>query len=178
MHDTEPMRFFENVANLGGNLNRARGAKTNLSSKCLRERLAFDELHDDEVTTVRQVPSVENHGGVLVPQLGHGSRFTQEPFGDVAVTSKFAFDDFYSDGAFQSQVGGKIDRAHASGTDFTFDSESTGNNLGDVHMRPSFGLKVAGVARKLNQEKRTPGRKFKWAVFGLGEELEHGFDGR
>jgi hypothetical protein len=80
------------------------------------------------------------------------SRFSQESFGDIAVTCKFALDNFYGDGAFQSQVGGKINRTHAPDTDFTFDSESTGNNLGDVHMRPSFGLKVAGAARRLNEE--------------------------
>jgi hypothetical protein len=68
-----------------------------------------------------------------VAKLRHGSCFTQKPLGDVAVRSELAFDDFYGDWTFQSKVRSKVDRAHATGADFTFNPESTGYELRDIH---------------------------------------------
>jgi hypothetical protein len=38
---------------------------------------------------------------------------------------------------------GQINGAHATGPDLAFDPEPAGDKLGDIHMRPSFGLKAA-----------------------------------
>jgi len=69
-----------------------------------------------------------------MPKFGHRPGFTQETLSHVTVASKFAFNDFYSDGTLESQVSSEIDRSHTAGPYLTFDSKSTGYNLGDIHI--------------------------------------------
>ena len=74
-------------------------------------------------------------------QLGHRSRFAKETFGDVSVSRKLRFDDLDCDRSFEIQVGGKVNSTHAAGPEFAFYSEPASDKLGDIHIRPSFGLK-------------------------------------
>jgi hypothetical protein len=74
-------------------------------------------------------------------QLGHRSRFAQESFGDVGVAREFTPDDLDRDRTFEIEVCGKVNRAHATRPDFALYPESAGDKLGDIHLRPSFGLK-------------------------------------
>src|ERR1044072_9992414 len=90
---------------------------------------------------VRKVSGVENHRGVQMAQLGHRPGFAQEPIGNVSIAGKFTPDDLDRDRTLEIEVRGKVDRTHAPGSDFALYSESPGDKLGDIHMRPSFGLK-------------------------------------
>jgi hypothetical protein len=72
-------------------------------------------------------------------QLGHRSRFTQKSIGNVGVAGEFTSDYFDRDRTLKIEMGGKVDSAHAPGSDFAFYSESAGDKLGDIHMRPSSG---------------------------------------
>src|SRR5829696_3890090 len=120
------MCFFENVANLRGDTDCVGERETALACECLRQRLAFDKLHHDEVTAVRQVSRVEDHRRVRMAQLGHGSRFAKEAIRDVSISGELGFDDFYCDRAFEIQVGSKVNSAHATFADFAFYTKSAG----------------------------------------------------
>jgi hypothetical protein len=61
--------------------------------------VAFDKFHDDEVATVRQIASVENHRGVRVTKLRHRPCLAHEAVGHVGVGSELRFDDLDGDGA-------------------------------------------------------------------------------
>jgi hypothetical protein len=134
MDDAESVGFFKNIANLSCDLHGTRRAETTFTLERLRKSFTFDKFHDDEVTTVWQVSGVKNGRRVLMPKFCHRPRFTQETLGHVAVAGKFTFNDFYCDGTLESKVSGKIDRSHTAGSDHTFDPESTGYNLGDIHI--------------------------------------------
>ena len=43
--------------------------------------------------------------------------------------------------SYEAEMRGKVDSSHAAGPDLMFDSESASDKLGDIHFRPSFGLK-------------------------------------
>src|SRR5260370_19173553 len=135
------MRLLQHFTNLHGNSHGPRCGKATLASQCFRKRLAFDKLHDDEVTSVLEIAGVEDHGRVSVSQFGHSSRFTQETIGAVAITSKFRLDDLYRDGRLESEMNCAIYSSHAAGSDFALDPEPAGDKLRDIHIRPSFGLK-------------------------------------
>src|SRR6266536_2815036 len=143
------MGFLEHITNLDGDLYSSLSRKTALAGKCLRKRWPLDKLHNDEVTAIRQVPGVENHRCMRMPQPGHGPRLTQETLGYVLVSCKLAFDDLYRDRSFQSELSGTIDSTHASGSDFAFNAEPAGDKLGDIHSGPSFGIKGRSERCKL-----------------------------
>ena len=143
MDDAESMGLFQHIADLRCDFHRARRGEWSFTCECLRKSFAFDKLHHDEVTAVRKIARVEDHRRVRVAQLRHRARFAQEAIGDVGVTGKLTFDDLDCYRTFETQMRGEIDSAHATGPDFAFDPKSTGDKLGDIHMRPSFGLKAA-----------------------------------
>jgi len=58
----------------------------------------------------------------------------EEPIGNIAIRSEFAFDDLYSNRSFEPEVRGEVDSAHATRADFTFNPESTGYELRDIHI--------------------------------------------
>src|SRR6185295_3545403 len=86
------------------------------------------------MTSIGQVSGVENHRRVMMMQLRHRPRFAQETIGNVGVAGEFAFDDLDCYGAFESEVGGKVNGAHAAGPNFTFNPESASDELGDIHI--------------------------------------------
>ena len=108
--------------------------ETTFARECLRQSFAFDKLHHDEVTAVRQISGVEDHRGVRMAQLRHRSRFAQKSIGDVGIAGKLASDDLDRDRTFEIEVRGKVDSAHAAGPDFAFYSESASDKLGDIHI--------------------------------------------
>jgi hypothetical protein len=110
------------------------GRESSFARERLRKCFAFDEFHDDEVAAIRQTAGVEDHCRVRVTKLCHGSCFTQEPIGNVAVSGEFAFDDFYGDWSFEPEVSGEVDSTHATRADFTFNPESSGYELRDIHI--------------------------------------------
>src|SRR5689334_3905370 len=134
MNDAESMGFFEHVADLSGDLDRARGGESSFARERLRQSFAFDKLHHDEVAAVRKIARVEDHRRVRMTQLRHRARFAQEPVSDVGIAGKLAFDDLDCYRPFETKVRGKINRAHAAGADFTLDSEPAGDKLGDIHI--------------------------------------------
>jgi hypothetical protein len=69
-----------------------------------------------------------------VAQLRHRSRFAQKTIGDVRITGELASNDLYGNRAFETEVRSKVNRAHATGPDFTLYSESAGDKLGDIHI--------------------------------------------
>src|SRR5215213_2869873 len=157
MNDPEPVCFFENVANLRGDIDCCCKRKTAMPCGCLRQCFTLDKLHHDEVTAVRQISGVEDHRGVWMAQLRHRSRFAQKAIGDVSVSREFRSDDLDCDGAFEIQMGGKVNSAHAAGPNLAFYSESASDKLGDIHMtflrvkgRNAFGFgMVRGKRRAL-----------------------------
>ena len=134
MNDAESMRFFEHVADLRGDADALVGVKSSFTREHLRQSVAFDELHHDEVTAVRKIARVEDHRGVLMAQLGHRARFTQKSLGDVGIAGKLALDDLDCYWTFETQVSGEIDSTHAAGPDFAFDPEPARDVLGDIHI--------------------------------------------
>jgi hypothetical protein len=128
------MCFFEHVADLRSDVDRASRGKSSFARECLRQSFTFDKLHHDEVTSVRQVARIEDHRGVRMMELGHGPRFAQKSIGNVSIAGELAFDDLYCYRSFQTQVCGEIDSAHATGSDLTFDPEPAGDKLGDIHI--------------------------------------------
>ena len=110
-----------------------KGGCSALAREGLGKRLAFDKLHDDEVTTVRQVPRVEDHRRVWMAQLGHRARFAQKSLGDIGITGEFASDDLDGNRTFEIEMRGKVNRSHAAGPDFALYSESASDKLGDIH---------------------------------------------
>src|SRR5687768_9109869 len=134
MNDAEPMRFFEHIADLRRYLDRARRGKPSFARECLRQSFTFNKLHHDEVTPIRQIARVEDHGGVRMMELCHRPRFAQKSIGNVGIAGELALDDLYCYRSFQAEVGGEIDSAHATGSDLTFDPEPAGDKLGDIHI--------------------------------------------
>jgi hypothetical protein len=134
MDDADPVCFFKYIANLRRDFNRAMWRKSPFARECLRKSFAFDEFHDDELATIRQATCVEDHRRMWVAKLGHRSCFAQEPIGNIAIRSEFAFDDLYSNRSFEPEVRGEVDSAHATRADFTFNPESTGYELRDIHI--------------------------------------------
>jgi hypothetical protein len=103
---------------------------------------------------IGQGASVENHRSVFVAEFGHSARFAQKTFGYVFIGGKLRFDDFYGNWPFQAQVSGKIDGSHSSGANFALDAKPTGDDLGDIHYGPSFGIKGRSERRQSSEEKR------------------------
>jgi len=134
MDDADPVCLFEYIANLRRDLNGAVWRKSSFARERLRKRFALDEFHDDEMATIGQTARVEDHRRMRVAKLGHRSCFAKEPIGDVAIRSEFAFDDLYSNRSFEPEVRGEVDSAHATRADFTFNPESTGYELRDIHI--------------------------------------------
>src|SRR6201991_4190629 len=134
MNDAESMCFFEHVANLRSDVDGAARSESSFACEHLRQSVAFDELHHDEVTAVRQITGVEDHRGVLMTQLRHRSRFTQKSFRDVGIAGEFALDDLHCYRTFETEMSGEIDSAHAAGPDFAFDPEPARDKLGDIHI--------------------------------------------
>jgi hypothetical protein len=66
-------------------------------------------------------------------QLRHGACFAQETIRDVSIVCKFAPDDLDCYGPIESEVSGKVNRTHAAGPDFSFNPESSSDELGDIH---------------------------------------------
>jgi hypothetical protein len=66
-------------------------------------------------------------------QLGHRACFAQETIRDVSIACKFAPDDLDSYGTIESEVSGKVNSAHAASPDFSFNPESSSDELGDIH---------------------------------------------
>src|ERR1044072_4999934 len=141
MNNSEAVRLFKNVADLRGDADGFRERETTLARKRLRKCFALDKLHHDEVSPVGQISGVEDHRGVRMAQLGHRSRFAQESIGNVGVAGEFTSDDLNRDRTLEIEMRGKVNRAHATGSNLAFYSESAGDKLGDIHLRPSFGLK-------------------------------------
>jgi len=67
-------------------------------------------------------------------QLRHRSRFAEEAIGDVGVRRKLGPDDLDCDRAFQIEVRGKVNSAHAAGPDLPLYSEPASDKLGDIHI--------------------------------------------
>jgi len=134
MNDPEPVCFFENVTNLRSDIDRLSKRKTALVRECLRQRLALNKLHYDEVTAIGQISRVENHCGVRMAEFGHRPRFAQEAIRDVGVSRELGPDDLDCDGAFEIQMGREVNSAHAAGPDWAFYSESASDKLGDIHI--------------------------------------------
>ena len=109
MNDPEAVRFFENVADLRRDGDCFREREATFAGERLREGLAFDKLHHDEVSPVRQISGVEDHRGVRMAQLGHRSRFAQESIGDVGIAGEFTPDDLDRDRTLQIEMRGKVD---------------------------------------------------------------------
>ena len=76
--DPEAVCFFKNVTDLRRNAHCFRESEAAFAGERLRECFAFDKLHHDEVSPVRQISGVEDHRGVRMAQLGHRSRFAQK----------------------------------------------------------------------------------------------------
>jgi hypothetical protein len=93
------------------------------------------------MTAVRKISGVEDHRRVRMMKLCHRPRFAQKTISNVGVARELAFDDLYCDRSFKSEMGGEVDSSHAAGPDFSFDPEPSSDELGDIHIRPSFGLK-------------------------------------
>src|SRR5215216_6751061 len=102
MNDPKAMCFFKHVANLCCDAHGLRGRKAAFTRKGLRKSFTFNELHHDEVTTVRQVSSVEDHRRVRMAQPRHRSRFPEKTIRNVGISSALMLDDLYCDGAFES----------------------------------------------------------------------------
>jgi hypothetical protein len=69
-----------------------------------------------------------------MPQLCHRLRLAQKTIGNVCIAGKLTPDDLDSNGAFETEVRGKENGAHAAGPDFTFYLEPASDNLGDIHI--------------------------------------------
>src|SRR6185295_1249423 len=132
MNNPEAVCFFEHVADLSRNTDCFRKSESTFARKRLRECFAFDKLHHDEVSPVRQISGVEDHRGVRMAQLGHRSRFAQESIGDVGVAGEFTSDDLDRDRTLEIEMRGKVNRTHATRSDFALYSESAGDKLGDI----------------------------------------------
>src|ERR1041384_149530 len=141
MNNSEAVCFFEHVADLRCDADSFRESETTFAGQRLRECFAFDKLHHDEVSPVGQISGVEDHRGVRMAQLGHRSRFAKESIGDVSIAGEFTPDDLDRDRTFEIEVRGKVNSSHATGSNLALYSESAGDKLGDIHLRPSFGLK-------------------------------------
>jgi hypothetical protein len=61
----------------------------------------------------------------------------------VGVGSELRLDNLDGDGAFESEVCGAVNSAHAARADFAFDAKPSGDDMGDIHFWTSFGVKVA-----------------------------------
>src|SRR4030095_4854183 len=122
MNDSDPVSLFEYIADLSGYSHGLRWSKSAFTCKRLGKRFAFDKLHDDEMSTIGKAARVEDHCRVRMAQFRHRSRFSQETFGEIAVSGELPSNDLYGDGSFESEVSGKIDSAHPTASDFTFDS--------------------------------------------------------
>src|SRR6266536_644839 len=103
MDNSDAMRFFQDIADLRGNPDSMRRGETAFSRQRFRKRFALDKLHDDEVTSIWQIASVEDHGRMRMPQLRHRSRLAQETISNVAVAGKLRLDDFHRDRTLESQ---------------------------------------------------------------------------
>jgi hypothetical protein len=134
VNDSDPVSFFQNVTNLGRDMNGTGERKASFPRKRFRKSFAFDELHNDEVTTVRQTAGVEDHRRMRMSELRHRSRLTQETIGDVGVRRELSFDNLYCDRSLKAEVCGKVNSAHATPSNFTLDPESAGDELRDVHI--------------------------------------------
>src|SRR5689334_4932725 len=141
MDDPDAVCFFKNVANLRGDADCFRESEATFASERLRESFAFDKLHHDEVSPIGQISSVEDHRGVRMAQLGHRSRFAQKSIGNVGVAGEFTPDDLDRDRTLEIEMRGKVNSSHATCSNLALYSESAGDKLGDIHIRPSFGLK-------------------------------------
>src|SRR5688500_18067078 len=134
MNDAEPICFFEYIADLSRYIDRASRGKHSFALECVGQSFTFDKLHHDEVTSIKQIPRVENHLVVRMMEICHGPRFAQKSIGNVGIAGELALDDLYRYRSFQAEVGGEIDSAHATGSDLTFDPEPAGDKLGDIHI--------------------------------------------
>src|ERR1051325_7290097 len=114
------MCLFEDVANLRSDVDGLGGGKASFTRESLRQSFTFNKLHHDEVTTVRQISSVEDHRGIRMAKLGHRSRFAKKTIDDVSIGRAFPLDDLYCDWSFESEVRGKVDHSHAAGPEFAF----------------------------------------------------------
>src|SRR5687768_9217602 len=138
MNDPETMCFLQHVADLHRNLNRARRGETTFTRQHLRKCFTFDKLHHDEVTAVGKISRVEDHRRVRMMQLRHRARFAQKTIRDVSIAREFTLDDLDCYWTFESQVGGEVNSSHAAPPDLALDPESAGDELGDIHSRPSL----------------------------------------
>jgi hypothetical protein len=66
-------------------------------------------------------------------QLCHRSRFAQKTIGNFRIARKLTPDDFDGDGSLEIEVRGKVNGAHAAGSNLTFYSESACNDSGNIH---------------------------------------------
>jgi hypothetical protein len=67
-------------------------------------------------------------------QLCHRSRFAQETIGNVFITRDLTADDLDCDTSFETEMGRKVNSAHAAGSDFAFNLEPASDNLRDNHI--------------------------------------------
>ncbi len=89
MNNAKLVGFLQHFANLDGNINRALWSEAPFAGQRVRQSHAFDELHDNEVAAIRQIPGVKDHGSVRMSQPGHGARFAQETIGHIRIVREF-----------------------------------------------------------------------------------------
>jgi hypothetical protein len=82
--------------------------------QALRERLAFQILHDEKICEVLAADVVERID-VRVSELRDRARFTLEPFAELRVGRQRLREDLDGNDAIEPRVTGAIDLAHAAG---------------------------------------------------------------
>ena len=130
MDDAPLMCVVETVAELFDQEQPFGIAQRNLVFDDLGERLALDELHDDEGLGL-VVPAVEDDRDVGMIQLAGGRRFLAEPLPPVFVDGELGIEQFERDVALHLRIPGPIDDTEPSAAD-----------------QPQFGVPVCKRVRR------------------------------
>ncbi len=117
MDDAGLVRGAERVADLRGDVQGAPGVEHALAREELRQRLALQVLHDEEVIALGRLPEVVDLDDVLVADLGDRTRLLVEARDHFLVAGELAVDDLERDLLADHRVLGEIDRSHAAGPD-------------------------------------------------------------
>ena len=83
------------------------------SDRALRQRLAFQILHDQEVGAVL-LANIEDRADVWMAEGRDGLRFTLEPLFEIRISGDVLGQDFDGNGAIQAGVTGFVNFPHSS----------------------------------------------------------------
>jgi len=126
MRDALAVRFLERVGDRDSDFQRF-VERERPAPDPIRERLAFQVLHHEEVD-VALLADVVQRADVRVIQRGDRLRFALEPVAPLRIVGEMRRQHFDRDRAVQSRVGCFVDLAHAAGA-----------QRGDELVRSEFG---------------------------------------